>query len=173
MLQVQPENQTRILRVTQTAADRAKRLLLNRKIDVNQIVIARNLVGFHRRCFEKAQPLQPDAGLLDGRRRGGGGLHLTHFPAQHVIHGGHVARKIDASNVGALAGIDKEFHNHRAVFFVDLGHASDLGKIVALVTETASQVILGGGHQLLGIDLLGLHDQETIEIFLGQHEITA
>ena len=61
----------------------------------------------------------------------------------------------------------KNFMTTVLLIFIDLGHARDLGKIVALVTEPASQVILSGGYQLLGIDLLRLHDQKRLRSSSG------
>ena len=54
LLKIQTKNQTRVLRVTQATANRAKGLLLNRKIDINHVVRAGHLIGLHRRRFEKA-----------------------------------------------------------------------------------------------------------------------
>ena len=126
---------------------------------------------FPLRSLEKAEALKANTRLFNGCRGGGSRLHLAHFPTQHIVHGGHVARKIDPADIGSLARVDEELHHHGAVIFIDLWHARDCGEVVALIAQAPCQIVFGRRNQLLGIDLLWLHNQEAVQILLGQHQV--
>ena len=109
--------------------------------------------------------------MVDQVGRRPAALHLAHFATQHVVGGLGVAAEVDAIDVSALAGVDAEDDLDRVVVVMHLGRAIDVGERIAFVAQATGDQLRGGGHQFARKHLALLHQQEGLELVLGDFQL--
>ncbi len=167
------KDQAGVLREADTGHDRAGRLLLDAIVDVDLVVGTRHLRRFDVDFLEEAQALEASLGLVDQVGRCPAALHLAHLAAQHLIFGLGVATEVDAIDIGTLARIDDEGDRDGVVLVVRFRDTIDVGEGIALVAKATGDQLGRRGHHLAGEHLAFLRQEQRLDLFLRNLEITA
>ncbi len=161
------------MRKTDAGHDRTGRLLLDAVVDVDLIIRTWNLRRFYVHFLEEAQALETSFGLVNQIGRRPTTFHLAHLATQHFIFGLGIPAEIDAIDVRTLTRVDDERDRHRIVFVVSFRNTVDVGKGIAFVTQAPCNQLGGGSHHLAREHLTFFCQQQRLDLFLRNLEITA
>ncbi len=167
LLVVAADDQTVSLGVAERGRNAPRRLLFHRELHIDLIVSPRDLRRLYADPLEVAEPLEPDLGEVDLRRRGPASFHLPHLSAHHLVLGDLVAGKGNSAHVGPLAGIHVEHHLHRAVL-ADARHPRGRCEGVTRIAEGLGEPLLRRGDERLRENLPLGHEKQALEV-LGVH----
>ena len=159
------------LRIAQAEHEAARGGFLQVVDHVDLVVAAGHRLALDVDGFEVAQALQADLGAVDRGLRIPGAFELAHLAAQDFVAGARVALEDDPAHVDARARHHLHVDADGLVFAVDVRDRIDLGEGVADVAQGRGDRVGADFQQAPREDLLGLDDDQLLDVFLRQDRV--
>src|SRR5690606_16100851 len=162
-----------LLRTGETDAQRevSGRAFLDIDVDVDLVGRTRHGRGLDGDFLEEAEALDARARLADQLGIVPAAFHLRDLSTDHLVPGADVATDVEAAHIHAPTRIDEDGERHFTLLGIHLGRRIDVGKGIALVTQTIGDGI-GGFGQFGARKDLARPDGGELEVFLfGQDQV--